>query len=355
VSLGCSPVRADQRPAYILVDVGRGAVIEYRDSDKLWAPASLTKMMTAYLTFKALESGQLKLTSPVVISAHALAQPPSKMGYKVGTIINIDNALKMMIVHSSNDIAMAIAETIGGSEAAFVALMNQEAKRLGMNSTHFVNPNGLPADDQATTARDLAVLARALWMDYPQYREYFRISAIRVGARVLRSYNTLLERYRGTNGMKTGFICASGFNIVASATKNGRTLMAVVLGETSSDARAETAASLLDRGFTGVLSSILGQNLAAFETRPAPGPPVDLHDDICGKEHAPTSDTAESALGPRFVLMDPVRVVTGNADPLPGAAPAAQPSAKPAANIPLPRPRPRYPADAAAHMQTIAQ
>ena len=260
------------------------------------------------------------------------------MGYKVGTVINLDNALKMMIVHSSNDIAMAIAETVGGSEAGFVALMNQEANRLGMNSTHFVNPNGLPVAGQATTARDLAVLTRAVWMDYPQYREYFRITAIRVGAKVLHSYNTLLEHYHGTNGMKTGFICASGFNIIATATRNGRTLMAVVLGETSADARAETAAQLLDRGFNGLLTGVLGQSLAGFETRPL--------------RRRPSTFTIKSAasggrgrrrpsraLEPRFVLMDPVRVFTGSADPVPGQPAAA--AAQRTVDIPLPRPRPR--------------
>jgi D-alanyl-D-alanine carboxypeptidase len=220
--------------------------------------------------------------------------------------------------------------------------MNAEAARLGMNGTHFVNPNGLPAAGQMTTARDLAVLARSVWMDFPQYREYFRISAIRVGRKTLKSYNTLLEHYRGSNGMKTGFICASGFNIVASATKNGRTLMAIVLGEVSSDARAETAAQLLDRGFSGILSGVLAQNLATFQTRPAPGGPVDMRKQICETKRAPQKTVGRSALGPSFVLMEPVPVFTGGADPMPGNAP----SGRPTANIPLPRPRPPYPAGA---------
>lgn len=342
--------RAYQDPAYIVIDVGRGAVIAHSNSNKKWPPASITKVMTAYLTFKALSSGQLSLTSPVVVSANALAEPPSKMGYKVGTVINVDNALKMMIVRSANDIAVALAETVGGSESQFVAQMNQEARRLGMNGTHFVNPNGLPGAGQESTARDLAVLARAVWMDYPQYRDYFSISAIRVGAKTLKSYNTLLEHYRGTNGMKTGFICASGFNIVASATRNGRTLMAVVLGETSANARAETAAQLLDRGFRGLLSGILGQSLASFQTRPAPGPAVNLRKEICETKRKPEK-VARSALGPRFVLMQPVRVVTGNADPV-GSRAA---SGRPEVNIPLPRPRPQYPAGAAAAATVIAQ
>lgn len=344
-------VRAAQDPAYIVIDVGRGVVINHHDANKLWPPASITKLMTAYLTFKALKAGQLKSTSPVVVSANALSEPPSKMGYKVGTVITVDNALKMVIVRSANDIAVALGETVGGSEARFVALMNQEAKRLGMNATRFVNPNGLPAAGQVTTARDLAVLARAVWMDFPQYREYFRISAIRVGRKVLRSHNTLLERYRGTNGMKTGFVCASGFNVVASATRGGRTLMVVVLGETSSDARAETAAGLLNRGFRGILSGVLGQKLSSFQTRPAAGPPVNLRKEICETKRPKKARLGRSALGPKFVLMEPVRVFTGKADPAP---PRGQAS-RPASNIPLPRPRPPYPAGAAASTGISAQ
>ena len=198
------------------------------------------------------------------------------------------------------------------------------------------------------------MLARAVWMDYPQYREYFRIPAIRVGRKTLKSYNTLLEHYRGTNGMKTGFVCASGFNIVASATRNGRTLMAVVLGETSTDARAETAAQLLDRGFSGLFSGILGQNLATFQTRPAPGGPVDLRKQICETKHPPEKPSAKSALGPRFVLMEPVPVFTGQADPQRRRRTDAAPAARTTANIPLPRPRPPYPAGGPAHRPVSA-
>jgi hypothetical protein len=160
------------------------------------------------------------------------------MGFSVGTVMNVDNALKMMLVKSANDIAVAVAETVGGSEPKFVEMMNAEAARLGMASTHFSNPNGLPDSGQVTTARDLAVLARATWVEFPEYREFFRIPAIKAGKRILRSPNRLLEEYRGTTGMKTGFICASGFNIVASAERNGRHLIAVVLGATSSGQRA---------------------------------------------------------------------------------------------------------------------
>ena len=139
-------------PAYILVDVDSGTVLDHDQSDALWHPASLTKLMTAYLAFKALKEGDLKLTSPVTISQHALDQAPAKMGFKVGTVMNVDNALKMMLVHSANDIAVAMAETVGGSEPKFVTMMNAEARALGMASTHYDNANGLPDDGQTTTA-----------------------------------------------------------------------------------------------------------------------------------------------------------------------------------------------------------
>ncbi len=355
-----APALSKTDPAFIVVDVGRGVVIGHDNSDRRWPPASVTKIMTAYLVFKALKTGQLKLTSPVVISAKALSEPPSKMGYKAGTVLTVDNALKMMLVRSANDIAMALAETVGGSEANFVKMMNAQARQLGMNGTSFRNPNGLPADGQYSTARDLAVLARATWMQFPEYRDYFAITAIRAGNKVLRSYNTLLDHYRGANGMKTGFICASGFNVVASATKNGRTLIAVVLGETSAAQRAETAAGLLNRGFNGVFGGFMGQDLAKFRSQPSPVRPANLHEEICGKaRERGDSEEAVSALGPRFVVMEPVKVFTGGADPV-GAAPAATPAAATSSpggevNIPLPRPRPQFPTGAAATTGLITQ
>src|SRR6185503_11641557 len=201
-----------QSAAYIVVDAGSGMILGQRDADKVWYPASVTKLMTAYLTFQALKSGRLKLTSPVFVTGDALAQPPTKMGYAVGTVMTLDNALKMLIVHSANDIAVAISAAVGGSKAQFVSEMNATARSLGMNSTHYDNPNGLPSPGQLTTARDLAVLARTILHVFPEYRDYFHISAIKAGPRILHSPNRLLERYPGTTGMKTGFICDSGYN-----------------------------------------------------------------------------------------------------------------------------------------------
>lgn len=354
--LAGAPALSATDPAYIVIDAGKGTVLAHDNSDRRWAPASVTKVMTAYLTFKALKAGQLKLTSPVVVSANAAGEPPSKMGYKAGTVVTVDNALKMMIVRSANDIAVALAETVGGSEASFVKMMNAEAQRLGMNGTTFRNPNGLPAEGQYSTARDLAVLARATWMQFPEYRDYFGITAIRAGNKVLRNYNSLLDHYRGANGMKTGFVCASGFNVVATATKNGRTLIAVVLGDTSAVARAETAASLLNRGFNGGLGGLMGQNLNNFRTRPSSAQPANLHAEICGKNRAKgEAEVTVSALGPRFVVMEPVKVFTGGADPVRGTAAAAPAPGGGEVRIPLPRPRPQYPAGAAGPVRLIAQ
>jgi D-alanyl-D-alanine carboxypeptidase len=313
-------------PAYIVVDADSGVVLDHREADQLWYPASLSKLMTAYVTFKAIEDGRMKMTSPVKVSSNALSQAPSKMGFPVGTVMNLDNALKMMLVKSANDIAVAVAETVGGSESQFVRMMNAEARRLGMTSTHYNNPNGLPDNGQVTTARDLAVLARALWNDFPDRRSYLGIPAIKSGKHTLTSANTLLEHYRGTNGMKTGYICASGFNMIVSATRFGRTLIVVVLGETTSSDRAELAAGLLNEGFR---KRFFGGGarpvLASFEAGRARGAPVNMRDyGVCTKKAQAEGDASDdggdrpgprSALGPRFVLMEPVRVYTGRADP----------------------------------------
>lgn len=350
--LAGSPAIAAQEPAYIVIDADNGAVLLHSQADQPWYPASVTKLMTAYVTFRALSSGRLKLTSPVKISQNALNQAPSKMGFKVGTVLNVDNALKMMLVKSANDIAVAIAETVGGNEASFVAAMNAEAARLGMASTRFNNPNGLPNDGQVSTARDLAVLAQAVWAEFPGYREYFRIPAIKAGKKILRSPNTLLEHFRGANGMKTGFICASGFNVVASAERNGRTLIAVVLGAMSSTQRTEAAGRLLNQGFA-MWSGPTKPKLAAFRSGPSGGAPVNMREQVCGKQVQQEDDGSPdpllaklgsaSALIPRFVLMDPVPVFTGQADPLPGAVGGAAP-----ADMPMPRLRPRNPDETAA-------
>lgn len=247
--LAAAPARADIA-AYLVFDAKNGAVLDQKNALRPWHPASLTKLMTAYVTFAAMKSGRLKPTSPVYYSANAQSEPPSKMGFKVGTILTVDNALKMVIVKSANDVAVALGEAVSGSEAAFVAEMNRQARALGMTSTRFTNPNGLPDRAQISNARDFGLLAQALYRDYPQYAHYFRIGAIKLGKRVLRSHNIMLRHYPGADGMKTGYICDSGLNLVASARRGGRRIVAVVLGSRSGYERAAITRVLLDRGFS---------------------------------------------------------------------------------------------------------
>ena len=239
-----------KRPS-LLIDAGTGDVLFQEHAMQRWAPASLTKLMTAYVTFHAMRNQQITKNSPVRISEAALEQPPSKIGLPIGTILNIDTALKMIMVKSANDIAHALGEAVAGTEPDFVRLMNSHARRLGMVGTNFVNPHGLHDDNQYTTARDFGILALALTHEFPQHRDYFKIPAIRLGKSRMRNHNALLERFAGSNGMKTGYVCASGLNVVARAEREGRELIAVVLGGRSGLTRNIRAAKLLEEGFDG--------------------------------------------------------------------------------------------------------
>ncbi|MEO0637814.1 MAG: serine hydrolase [Pseudomonadota bacterium] len=238
-----------QAAPYIVVDAKTGDVFAQRNAFKRWQPASLNKLMTAYITFQELKRGTIGLKTPVVQSKNSLAEPPSKMGYPVGSVMTVDNALKMIMVKSANDISVALGETVSGSESAFIARMNSEARRLGMTDTNFVNPHGLPSSRQYTTARDMAVLGMAIHRDFPEHKWRFNVPAIRSGGKILRSQNVLLGRFAGADGMKTGFVCASGFNFVGSATQRGRRMIAVVLGARSQNERLETSANLLAAAF----------------------------------------------------------------------------------------------------------
>jgi D-alanyl-D-alanine carboxypeptidase len=233
----------------MVIEPDSGLVIYAEEADRLWHPASLTKLMTAYLTFEALRDGKLALEDKIKCSEHALSQPPSKIGLPVGGEMTVDLALKALIIKSANDVAVMLAERIAGSELAFVERMNQTAKRIGMSQTTFFNANGLPNDQQVTTARDMATLGRTLLKEFPQHAELYSMPSFKIGKRTLRSHNKLLKTFEGADGMKTGFICASGFNVVASARRDGRRMLAVVLGEESSGARTAKAAQLIQHGF----------------------------------------------------------------------------------------------------------
>ncbi len=251
--IGCSAVGLSSEPAragpVILLEAASGRVLYSAEQDHQWFPASITKIMTAYLTFDAVKSGRLKLTDTLEVSEKAHEQVPSKIGLPVGNAIPVDVAIRALVVKSANDVAIMLAEKIGGSEEGFVQLMNDTARRLGMTRTHFVNPHGLPVPGQISTARDLARLARAALRDFPEHDAVWSLSEFHLGDQRLRSHNALLRSFEGADGIKTGFICDSGFNVVASATRDGKRLIAVVLGEPSGDDRNMRAASLLNHGF----------------------------------------------------------------------------------------------------------
>jgi D-alanyl-D-alanine carboxypeptidase len=318
----------DKSP-YIVVDVASGRVLANREADQPWYPASLTKLMTAYVAFRAVADGKLTPQSKVTQTAAAVAQEPVKMGFNLGTRMTLDNALKMMLVPSANDIAVAIAEAVSGSLADFVTAMNDEAARLGMARSHFQTPNGLPAPGEVSTARDIAVVARQILTEFPEQRGLFGIQAIQSGDAVYQSSNLmLLERYKGADGMKTGFTCEAGYNLAATATRGGRTLLAVVLGRTSSSDRAELAARLLDDAFaakTAVPDAT--PTLAAFADPRSDAGPLDMR--VCDGGAVDRVSFTQSVLGPISVVTGPVRV-TADIDPALAAkpSPAKQSSVK---------------------------
>ncbi len=233
----------------LLFDASNGQVLYAEDADDSWYPASLTKIMTAYVAFEAVKTGKLTLDQKIPVSEAANLEPPSKVGLPVGGELQVDLALQALIVKSANDVAVMLAEAISGSVPEFVNKMNDTAKRLGMSKTHFINPNGLPAPDQATSARDLAKLVRAVIKDYPEYARYWGMPDMHIGKIRLQTHNALLKTFEGADGFKTGFTCDSGYNVVASATRDNRRLIAIVLGESDGQSRAIRAASLLEHGF----------------------------------------------------------------------------------------------------------
>jgi len=198
--LAIVPADRAQAEAQLLIEASTGKVLHAENATYPWYPASVTKLMTAYTTLRAIKEGRVSFNTLLTVSRNAAAQQPTKMGFKVGTTVTIDNALKMLMVKSANDMAVTIAEGVGGSIEGFADMMNANARRLGMSQSNFVNPNGLPAENHVTSARDLGILARALIREFPEDDPYWHISAIRYGNRVLHNYNSLIDRYPGAAG-----------------------------------------------------------------------------------------------------------------------------------------------------------
>ena len=295
ITLACIPAQADPMVPTVILDAATGEVLQSEEATRPWFPASTTKLMTAYVALREIQKGTVKFETPLIVSGHAAKQPPSKVGLKPGQEITLENALKILMVKSANDVSTVVAEGIGGSVPGFSAMMNREAARLGMRESHFVNPHGLHRDDHVTSVRDMALLARALLLEFPQYSELWSIGAVQLGNRRYANTNGLIGRYPGAMGMKTGFVCSSGFNLVSAAERNGRTLIAVVFGATSAADRTLKAAQLLDQGFSGGSFSLFGgsansgrtlHNLSASSESRAPN----RRAEICGRRGPPVSE-----------------------------------------------------------------
>ena len=234
----------------LLFDPATQEVISQDRAGDPWYPASITKLMTAYVIFQKLKSGELKLDQKIPVSELAHSQPPSKIGVPVGQTVSVDFALQALLVYSANDMAYVLAEGAAGTVPAFAAEMNAQARKLGMTGSHFVNPNGLFDHRHITTARDIAILASTILREFPENDHYFSQPFLTIGKRRLSNRNSLLRQMKDADGMKTGFVCNSGFNLVATATRDGRRLGAVIFGANSGKHRVDLAEMLLTDGFS---------------------------------------------------------------------------------------------------------
>ncbi|MDT8893155.1 serine hydrolase [Halomonas sp. I1] len=237
------------RYAGIVIDTDTSEILYAENADAPRYPASLTKMMTLYMLFETLDQGGMTLGQRLPVSSTAAGMPATKLWLKPGSSIPVEKAIQALVVRSANDVAVVVAEALGGSESHFARMMTTRAREMGMEDTTFRNASGLPDDRQVTTARDMALLARRLMLDFPQYYPYFSLSRFTWRGKTLTGHNNLLDSYPGADGLKTGFIRASGFNVATSAKRGGRRILSVVMGGYTAASRDEHMANLLDRGF----------------------------------------------------------------------------------------------------------
>ena len=263
----------EPRYAAIVMDATTGDILYQTRADSPRYPASITKIMTLYLTFEALSTGRLHATDMIEVSARAAAQAPTKLGLRPGETIDVDDAMHAIAVKSANDMAVALAEKIGGTEERFAAMMTLKAQELGMTHSRFVNANGLPDSRQVTSAHDIAILCRAVLRDYPQYYYYFGTEQFTYRGVTMNNHNGLLGRMPGVDGFKTGFTNAAGYNLAASAVRGGRRLIAVVLGGSSGASRNANVEGLLLTGFDVEQRRANGENLMLTQNLFAAPPP----------------------------------------------------------------------------------
>ena len=265
--------RADQRYADFVIDAHSKEVLHEEAADEARYPASLTKMMTLYLLFEAIDRGQVKLEERMTASREAALQPPSKLGIVAGGTISVEDAIKALVTRSANDVAVVIAEHLAGTQDRFASKMTAKARELGMSRTRFVNASGLPSPLQQTTARDMATLGQALIEDYPQFYGYFQTPSIKWGRLYARNHNNLLGKVEGVDGIKTGYTRASGFNLVSSVERDGARIIAVVMGGETALARDNQMRYLIDQSFQTLQAR--GPNAARFAALPLERPAFD--------------------------------------------------------------------------------
>lgn len=253
-----APAAAQEKYASFVVNTQTGEVLHARHADAERYPASLTKVMTLYMLFDAMKAGDIKLSDRLPVSATADRQPASDLGIRTGQTIAVEDAIYALVTKSANDVAVVVAERIGGTEERFAALMTVKARRLGLTHTSFFNASGLPNERQVTTARDMAILAQAMLENHGDYYHYFSRDSFSWGRRNYRNHNELLGRVVGVDGIKTGYTRASGFNLMASANRDGTRIIAIMLGGNTARARNAHVTELIEAAYT------------AIETRPTP-------------------------------------------------------------------------------------
>ncbi|HZH11831.1 MAG TPA: SPOR domain-containing protein [Microvirga sp.] len=316
--------------ASIVVDAKTGKILQGENVDEPRIPASITKVMSLYLLFEQLERGRMNLTTPLTVSEYAASQPPTKLGLRPGSTIEVEDAIKAMVTLSANDVSVVVAENIAGSEEAFARMMTRKARELGMNSSEFHNPHGLPHDPpNITTARDLSILGRAIQDRFPKYFAYFDTRSFQFGQRTIRGHNRLLGKVPGVDGIKTGYTRLSGFNLLTSVNTETRSLVAVVLGGRSGASRDQKMAGLIEeylpRAYAGarIAPPVVergAQTTQVAEAAPAPAP-----------VKRPVETAAEADQAP--VVQAPIKVASATPQ-----APMAQTAATTAPQAPERKP-----------------
>lgn len=313
------------KSASLVMDASNGRILYSRNADEQCYPASLTKVMTLYLLFGELESGKLSLNTRLKASRHAANQAPSRLGLKPGETIRVQDAILALVTKSANDVAVVVAERLGGSETKFAEMMTAKAKQLGMKHTRYMNASGLPNRSQLTTARDQATLAKHIQTDFPQYYRYFSTRTFAWDGRVFKNHNHLLGKYAGISGLKTGYTAASGFNLTTSVQRNGRSVIGVVLGGKTSRARDKQMVAILDQTMPKavVMRDAGATQIASNEPAPTPilRPASDALDNLGASMDDPDPDE-ESYTGTEQVASlsapapAPLRAAANDAPPV---------------------------------------